>query len=76
MEPGAKGGSSPGVDIGQQLDVVDEVDVGDVVEGVLPVELLIFFAESAQLHSAKTAKIGFVGFGTMQLGTFSKNQLL
>ncbi len=36
----------------------------------VPAELLIFFAKSAQLHSAKTDETNFGGFGTIRMACF------
>jgi hypothetical protein len=66
------GGSTLGGE--ETLAIPDEpgaVDAGDVVKGVSLSELWIFFAESAQLHSAKTDETNFGGFGTIRMACFT-----
>ena len=63
-------GLCPGVETPVTPDEPDVLDGGDVVEGDPPLKLLILFAESTQLHSAKTAKMGFVSFGIIRIVCF------
>ena len=62
-------GHYPGEETPVIPDVVDAVDAGDVVEGILS-QSGLFFAKSTQLHSAKTDETSFGDFVTIRMGCF------
>ena len=63
-------GRTHGVETPITPDEPDVLDAGGGVRGASPSELLIFFAKSAQLHSAKTDETNFGGFGTIRMACF------